>query len=418
MISMLSRLALGTAGIALLVVGPAGCPDEGPADDDTAGGGDCGLDCPQRIESILVPDEVVSIPYYGDLWSNSWSADGKLYLSWGDGTGLPGCAPSHDGVLPGAWGDWTTEEDPTQPGCFWLAHPSGDLQQELFCDLFGCDAQCFPLCAYTDAGLLALGGTVPEFDACSGEDCIVARHIPTPETPPVGEDGSVQKDHKTSSMLFVGDRLYIASHTPAGEPELGFLAYSDDGGLSWTETQASSPWGASSPFRVAMFVNMGQAYELNEDGYVYAMGVPHELAASPMSVVLGRVPVGSVADHGQWTVLAGFDGSGQPIWSSDASGAVAMEGLQTQCQGSAMYHPGAERYLFLTGVETFDSGQGALYEAVHPWGPWIRVGDIPGTNISSLVAKGAGDDFVFYTAAGGTSPYNLNIRAITMALAP
>jgi len=418
MISMLLRLAMNTVGVAVLAVALLGCPETEPADDDTVGDGDCGLDCPQRIESILVPDEVVAIPYYGDLWSNTWGADGKLYLSWGDGTGLAGCAPSHDGILPGAWNDWIAEEDPTTPGCFWLAHPGGDVQQELFCDLYGCDTGCFPLCAYTDAGLLALGGDVPEFDACVGEDCIIARHIPTTDIPPVGEDGSVQKDLKTSSMLAVGDRIYVATHSPAGEPVLGFIAYSDDGGQSWTETLASSTWGSSSPFRVAMFINMGQAYELNQDGYVYALGVPHEVATAPMEVVLGRVKVESVADYGKWTVLAGYDESERPVWSSDVADAIALDGLQTQCQGSAMYHAGAERYLFLTGVETFDSGQGALYESVHPWGPWVRVGDVPGVNISSLIPKGAGDDFVFYTAAGGTDLYNLNIRAIAMTLAP
>ena len=392
----------------------AGCAESGDDDDTTST--DCWEDCPQAIQSIEVPADVVEIPYYGDLWSNTWADDDRLYLSWGDGTGLPGCAPTFDGITPGSWTAWIAQEEPTILGCFWLAHPVEEPMQDMFCQVFDCDAQCFPLCPYTDAGLLALQGAVPSFDECEAADCVVAWHLPDPSTPPVAPDGTHQKDDKTSSMLFVDGRLYLHTHTPAGDPVQGSLAYSDDHGQTWSHLRDGTPWGSESPFRVGMFLDMGQAYALNTDGYVYLYGVGAEVAEGPQEIYLGRASRDSVADYGAWQVFAGLDGSNQPRWSQDASAAVALEGVQSQVQGSAMYHEGTQRYLFLSGGESFDGGVGALFEAVHPWGPWRRVGDLPGINISSLVAKGYGDDFVYYTAAGGTDEYHLHIRAIQMTV--
>jgi len=408
-------LGLWLSMLAVLALLVPGCVESDDDDDDTSSG-DCWEDCPQAIQSIEVPSDVVEIPYYGDLWSNTWADDDKLYLSWGDGTGLPGCAPTYDGVTPGAWTAWIAEEEPTIPGCFWLAYPSVDPMQDMFCEIFDCSTQCFPLCPFTDAGLLALDGAVPSFDDCVIDSCIVAWYVPDPDAPPVAPDGTHQRDYKTSSVLFVDGRLYLHSHTPAGDPVEGFLAYSEDHGITWTDLRDGTPWGAESPFRVGMFLNMGQAYELNTDGYVYLYGVVAELATGPQEVYLARASRGSITDYGAWQVFAGLDGANQPRWSQDASAAVALDTVQTQVQGSAMYHEGTQRYLFLSGGEAFDGGVGALFEAVHPWGPWRRVGDLPGINISSLVAKGYGDDFVYYTAAGGTDEYHLHIRAIQMTV--
>lgn len=392
-----------------------GCPF---ADDDDDATGDCGGDCPQVIQSIDVPDEIVAIPYHGDLWSNAWADDGKLYLSWGDGTGLGMCIPTADGVTPGAWGPWLAQEHEPGSGCFWLAYPAEDVMQNSFCEIFDCAAQCLPLCPFTDAGLMVLDGDVPSFDACAGADCIVQWNLPEPGTHPVGPDYTVAKDDKTSSMLFIGGVLLIHAHTPSGGPELGFLAVSEDHGTTWQALRDDSPWGPGSSFRVGMLIHMGQAYGSNSDGFVYALGVPAELANAPQSVKLARAPVESVLDYASWTYFTGLDGDDQPTWSASESDAETLAGLKTQVQGSAMYHEGTDRYLFLTGGEDFSSGGGALYEAAHPWGPWVRVGDLPEINISSLVTKGYTDDVLYYTAAGGDRPYHLNVRAIQLTTSP
>jgi len=81
-----------------------------------------------------------------------------------------------------------------------------------------------------------------------------------------------------------------------------------------------------------------------------------------------------------------------------------------------MYHEGIGRYLFLTGAESTPLTSGALFEAQYPWGPWTRVGTIPGISISSLIPKSAGASYVFFASAGGTSTYNLNIRGIEFTL--
>jgi hypothetical protein len=83
-----------------------------------------------------------------------------------------------------------------------------------------------------------------------------------------------------------------------------------------------------------------------------------------------------------------------------------------------MYHAGTQEYLFLAGVNSPAGNlKGTLYAAPEPWGPWAAVGTIPGVNIDMLISKGAGSTSVYYTAAGGTEPYNLNIGRIDMQVA-
>ena len=55
---------------------------------------------------------------------------------------------------------------------------------------------------------------------------------------------------------------------------------------------------------------------------------------------------------------------------------------------------------------------GALFEAPNPWGPWRFVGEVQGHNISALIPKDAGPSSVFFTSAGGTETYELNIGRI------
>jgi hypothetical protein len=84
-----------------------------------------------------------------------------------------------------------------------------------------------------------------------------------------------------------------------------------------------------------------------------------------------------------------------------------------------MYHAGTGQYLFLAGVSTSPSAtnpHGTLFAALKPWGPWTNVGEIPGVNISMFITKGAGPTTVFFTAAGGTDSYNLNVGRIDMVV--
>jgi hypothetical protein len=165
-----------------------------------------------------------------------------------------------------------------------------------------------------------------------------------------------------------------------------------------------------------MFINMGQAYNLNTDGYVYALGTPYELNTSALqSVYLARVPVGSIANYSAYQYLSAVDSNWNPTWSSSQTAAIPLSGLSTFATGSAIYHAGSKEYLFLAGDSgSVSSTYGILFAALEPWGPWSAVGKVPGTNISMLISKGAGATYVYYSAAGGTEKYNLNIGRIDL----
>ncbi len=371
------------------------------------------------IASITVGQDTLALPYYGDLWPNTWAADDKLYMSWGDGTGMPGCVPSNEGLVPGAWDDWTAVQ---QVGSCFEIHPTdGDSMQDGFCSVADndCSNDCFELCPFVDTGLLALSGDLPNVDACIGDSCVIARYLPEPLTPggtliPKGPNGI---DDKPSSMIYVDNVLYWAGHTPGGATEAGYIAFSGDYGQTWG-VDYNSPWGATSNFRELMFINMGKAYGAAKDNYVYALGTGTEWVdqGSTQSLYLARVDRQTIADYSHWRYYTGLDPQTPEGWSQSESDAEALAGLHTYSQGSVMYHEGIGRFLFLAGVDADPPTGGGLFEAENPWGPWTRVGTIPAISISSLIPKGAGTDFVYYASAGGSSTYNLNIRAIEFTL--
>ena len=377
------------------------------------------------IRSIRVTRRVVTLHFLGDLWANTWADDDRLYLSWGDGTGRP-CAPTVDNLKPGAFVSPWHDSTEVTPACFHIARPtSRDGLWVQFCRTFDCQtpSTCYKLCPFTDSGLVALSGPVLNFGktACAQvDDCVVSRDLPTPGAIPF-PPGRVSKNDKAASLLSVGDRLYYAGFTPNVTPKEGYVAFSSDHGRTWTKAMGS-PWTGSSPFRIIMFINMGKNYEQNTDGYVYALGTSLELDRSfskPQALYLARVGKNGVAEYGRYEYLAALEG-GKPSWSSESSLAIPVAGLSTVATGSAMYHAGIGGYLFLAGVISDPRGtkpqHGALFAAPNPWGPWRLAGEIPGRNISALIPKDAGPSSVFFTSAGGTETYELNIGRIDMEL--
>jgi hypothetical protein len=359
-----------------------------------------------------------SIPYFGDLWPSTWADDDRLYLSWGDGTGRANCIPTFDGRNPGTFGFW---EHSHRGDCIVLGDPGHDEMHHMFCQIFDC-GDCLPLCPFTTAGLLALDGPVPEFHGCEEASCVVSLHVPAGRTP-FGAGPDPSRNDKPSSLLFLDGRLLLAGHRPSGEPTRAYLAYSDDHGRTFTEVE-ESPWTGPSPFLVAMMVQMGRAYELNRDGYVYALAIEKEAAldaTEPQPVYLWRVERPAVLDYDRYEYFTGRDAAGEPTWHGDPARASPLPGLGTYVQGSAMYHEGTGRYLFLSGATTPLAGapapggiQGALFEARHPWGPWRKVAGFPGGTIATLIPKGAGPRHVYFTAAGGTVDYNLHVGRLEL----
>jgi hypothetical protein len=92
----------------------------------------------------------------------------------------------------------------------------------------------------TDAGVLALQGSLPAVSA----PAVASIDVPSGDpfflqTDPASGFGISGRNDKPSSLLYFDGRLYLAGHAPAGTPVVGYLAYSSDGGTTWTEVPHS-----------------------------------------------------------------------------------------------------------------------------------------------------------------------------------
>jgi hypothetical protein len=114
---------------------------------------------------------------------------------------------------------------------------------------------------------------------------------------------------------------------------------------------------------------------------------------------------------------------GEPTWSAVPVEAVPLDGIRSDMQGSAIYHPGVQQYLYLT------SPPGQLYAAAQPWGPWRLVADdlFPGAlleprhgeygYIPGILSKGTEEDAFWFTITGPYEmKYNLRIGKIRLLL--
>ncbi len=394
------------------------------------------------IAGVKLQGSYVQIPYYGDLWVTTWGKDGHLYSIFGDGTGMRDRLPT---LLMDEQDEFDRNYVQVRPGWYKVKDPRGDAAE--WCEIYDC-SKAYRLAPYTPAGLVRLRGSVPRFRLGTGpEQDILARHIP------YGDLRAFEHMDKPSSLVAVGKRFYAHMHYPPGKPVRGYLAWSDDSGRTWHH-RPRSPWGGKSPFRVAMFFNMGRAYRLNADGYLYALGVGTEADLDPprrQRVYLLRVPLLSgralaqaapeqwlrrpaaekdpVLDYDRYEYFAGHDATGQVRWVSDPEKAEPLGGIFTIAQGSAMYHPGLKRYLFLSGLigtaarrELFgpevpepdqEHPAGAVFEAPAPWGPWRLAGRFPAGYIASWIPKGTGPDSAWFAAAGGGGvTYALNLARL------
>ncbi len=394
--------------------------ENGWPDDDYNHDGFRDKNCPNcLIQTALLADGYHSIPYPGDLWPSTWAGNNDLYLAFGDATGMANCFPALQQHTPDEFDKSYIE---VAPGLY----INTDKNNE-YCKVFSCD-QPLPLCQYTPSGMIRLHGSAPLFESCNtDQQCVISRHIP------YGDQKIFKNSDKPSSVIAIDDYLYMALHYPPGEPEKGYIAYSGNNGLDWT-ARFDSPWGQDSPFKVLMFIQMGQAYALNTDGYLYALGIANEIAKQPrhQAVYLTRIALNAgtsrkpVLNYEHYQYFAGFDKQSQPTWSYHSKDARPLTGLTTLAQGSAIYHPALKRYLFLSGfagIETVSGNVkmpvGALFEARHPWGPWYRVDDFPGGFIASLLARTSESHVLYFTGSGGGGlTYNLNIGQLQLILNP
>lgn len=307
----------------------------------------------------------------GDLWLSTWADDNNIYSGWGDGRG-----------------------------------PLNDQQSD----------------AWVDMGILRLTGEVPEL-----KPEVRYREDPAPPLP---------LNDKPSSLIYLDSCLYGQFHSPAGNVRIGYLSESRDYGITWSrigyfgedekQPEDASPWlrKNNSPFRCMFFINMGQNYNLNTDGFIYALAIGTEWHWMGLRVFLTRVKRENIKDYTQYEYFAGYSEKDEPKWSSRQSMAKPVKGPITFGQGSAIYHPGIKRYLFMTDFDVFD--------APHPWGPWTYAGswttwktrpgvkEWQGGYQPGMVSKGLGNNYYWFTISGQNKkpniPYTYNLGKMILKL--
>ncbi|UCF19377.1 MAG: hypothetical protein JSU87_15850 [Gemmatimonadota bacterium] len=127
------------------------------------------------------------------------------------------------------------------------------------------------------------------------------------------------------------------------------------------------------------FINYGQNYSANSDGFVYVYTI--RIAdptlwdvQKPGVIWLARAPAAgeAFADTANWEWVVGFSGS-DPQWGAIASRVPVLEDADGVMRSSVLYLPGLQRYVMVTNHTARDLGNIAIWEAPQPWGPWTLV---------------------------------------------
>jgi len=298
----------------------------------------------------------------GDMWFSTWDDRDDVFVSWGDGYGPVSNAGSN---------------------------------------------KLYPLPNMTHNGLALLHGKFPNvtFE-------VINRNLPFAgnDRPKVRED---KYNSKTSSLLFLEGRLYVAIHHPLVRPNYGFIAYSDNYGKIFQYPTSGDTLKKGSKFLCRIFLNMGQAYGLNKDSYVYLYGMEREIESNGL-VYLARVLKSNLKSNPlnckTWQYFAGFDSMMQPKWEASENDAKSLSGVISHNIFSAIYHPGFRDYFILTA----EISNGSLYRSRQPWGPWTYMGkwfdvqknlnaDWYGSYMPGMITKNLRENG-FYFVSGGSEP--------------
>jgi hypothetical protein len=252
-----------------------------------------------------------------DGWPLTWCEDGHQYTSWGDGGGFGG--NNNDGRVSLGFG--RIEGD--YPGF---------------------------------TGFNVWGGKDPEHPATF--------------------------EGKVESMLCINGILY--GLLSAGSNQSGWdykeVVRSANKGASWSIIANSrlvgdAPGAPGAPF----YIQYGQNYGANTDGYVYIFSIriadPNSWEVQKPGVTwLARAPVAGEAFMypANWQWVTGFNGTA-PVWGAMANRVSVLQDPDGFMRGSAIYNPSLDRYLMVTNHTARNQGNIAIWEAPEPWGPWTSV---------------------------------------------
>jgi hypothetical protein len=234
--------------------------------------------------------------------------------------------------------------------------------------------------------------------------------------------GKTLVNGKGGSLLAVGATFYGLgaiwragdSGGPGSSPNRWGLVYSNDGGLTWRESDwtfcSEDPRTDPSPaFALdgdraicpAGFVNFGPGYAGALDEYVYLYAVDSNPVLwgkpgpnkDPNKTYLLRVPRDQLLNPLAYRYFAGTDIVGEPLWSElpqrrrvvfvdpnpprqlavarSQAGGAGVQLPMYMSLGEAVYDAPLGRFIATAQGEKV--GQVAFYEAAKPWGPWSAV---------------------------------------------
>jgi len=159
------------------------------------------------------------------------------------------------------------------------------------------------------------------------------------------------------------------------------LKQSTDHGVNWSD--ASWQIDGSHNLIMPTIANYGKDYAGAKDNYSYSYFIHRQggdlMVHKPGKLSLARVNKANIWDGNAYEWVSGFDGSGNPTWSSNISNHVPVfedaSGGVGWCL-SVVYNAGLSRYILTTehGATYTDSKASlGFFESENPWGPWKTI---------------------------------------------
>jgi hypothetical protein len=339
-----------------------------------------------------------------DNWPVTWHSNDHQYTSWGDGQGFSSGCSSDIGI----------------------ARIEGDYPGHTFGNVLGCKgpSSCGDGCEDTCSA------------SCLAENAVTFR----------GKSyGLLSLDHDGDATT----SLFLWNWVDTQYRRDSQLYESTDNGATWAAVSGVefNDTGTPNDFNNPVFVQYGQAYGLNEDGYVYIYspkaydsGTEGAFYNSD-AVYLARVAKANIKTKASYEYFSGTPGT--PSWSStyadrkpvfwygDDGDNVYEHGTDADDDKihwvmSVNYHPTLDRYfLFNNDVENAtqaSTGEGDLdiWQSANPWGPWTLLKSYDNFCSSTLDAtyvfsyftlpawdRSDGTFFVAISGTGGNDEWNL-----------
>ena len=178
--------------------------------------------------------------------------------------------------------------------------------------------------------------------------------------------------------LFYQNLRNFLSDNEFGDAPAASVSWSTDYGNTWRH-DPNHPMFSDHIFTTGMFLDYGKCNQYAMDDYVYIYGLDYNWRHSPgyrsTKLYLARVPKYLIHDRKSWEFFTGFNGN-DPTWSWDIDQKTPVltdeedyAGLTAVGQGSIVYIPALNRYLF----STWGDPVWVFHEAPKPWGPWSKV---------------------------------------------